>query len=474
LKNAAEAVNRFPLDSSLSSVSPQFRRHRYLFSTPHQWFACARFPEPHPPNTFDYNLYFATGGSDSCVFVWQNKSYTGFAAFQKGSGQDAHSVFDSPDLVNDSSNPPNLHLTAGSPTINAGDPAFTPAVGELDYDGNARVIGGRNDCGAYEYNGGGTATLMMAIFPVAGGTTNPASGAHTVPTGVAQSITATAASGYNFVNWTATANAIIADASNSSTTATLTGDATVIAHFSAQTGGVKLTVGSVYQIEAADLDLTDFEWKPRVVGVKSDNRYKANVLTKISKDDHPTFINAGWTKKLCIYDKNVYNKKVVLSTLLSSNPISDLQFDRMIVEYDGVEHDLDATYYLANPNIGTVTGNYSEPDDAFVVAGNYFGSNLPSLYVEYLKNGDENSPGYKKCMLDKSASLKYQNASRNAGKSCMLVYADDPAAGGQSVGHSEIIAIYPSLKATDVPTGYIILDNGVGLDAYYLQGHAGL
>jgi hypothetical protein len=214
----------------------------------------------------------------------------------------------------------------------------------------------------------------------------------------------------------------------------------VTAHFSAQTGGVKLTVGSVYQIEAADVDLTDFEWKPRVVGVKNYNWYKANVLTKISKDNHPTSINAGWTKKLCIYDKNVYNKKVVLSTLLASNPIPDLQFDRMVVEYDGVEHDLDATYYLANPNIGTVTGNYSEPDDLFFVTGNYFGSNLPSLYVEYLKNGDENSPGYKKCMLDKSASLKYQNASRNAGKSCMLVYADDPAAGGQSVGHSEITA----------------------------------
>ncbi len=45
--DAAQAVNRFPLDSSWSSVSPQFRRRRYLFSTPHQWFACARLPEPH-------------------------------------------------------------------------------------------------------------------------------------------------------------------------------------------------------------------------------------------------------------------------------------------------------------------------------------------------------------------------------------------------------------------------------------------
>src|SRR4030042_1690259 len=47
MPDATQAVNRFPLDSSWSSVSPQFRRRRYLFSTPHQWFACARLPEPH-------------------------------------------------------------------------------------------------------------------------------------------------------------------------------------------------------------------------------------------------------------------------------------------------------------------------------------------------------------------------------------------------------------------------------------------
>ena len=47
MPDAAQAVNRFPLDLSRSSVSPQFRRHRYLFSTPRQWFACARLPECH-------------------------------------------------------------------------------------------------------------------------------------------------------------------------------------------------------------------------------------------------------------------------------------------------------------------------------------------------------------------------------------------------------------------------------------------
>lgn len=54
------------------------------------------------------------------------------------------------------------HLQAASPCINAGDPAFVPAPGETDIDGQPRVIHGRVDIGADEYtlagdvNGDGT------------------------------------------------------------------------------------------------------------------------------------------------------------------------------------------------------------------------------------------------------------------------------------------------------------------------------
>ncbi len=43
------------------------------------------------------------------------------------------------------------HLQAGSPCINAGDPAYVVALGETDIDGQARVAGGRIDIGADEY-----------------------------------------------------------------------------------------------------------------------------------------------------------------------------------------------------------------------------------------------------------------------------------------------------------------------------------
>ncbi len=43
-------------------------------------------------------------------------------------------------------------LGADSPCINTGDPSFVPQSGEKDLDGHARVLGGRVDMGAYEFD----------------------------------------------------------------------------------------------------------------------------------------------------------------------------------------------------------------------------------------------------------------------------------------------------------------------------------
>ena len=44
------------------------------------------------------------------------------------------------------------HLLKDSPCIDAGDPAYVPAPGETDLDGQPRVIGGRIDMGAFEHS----------------------------------------------------------------------------------------------------------------------------------------------------------------------------------------------------------------------------------------------------------------------------------------------------------------------------------
>ena len=47
--------------------------------------------------------------------------------------------------------PDGYHLLAGSPCIDAGDPSYIAEPDEKDLDGKPRVIGGRIDMGAYEY-----------------------------------------------------------------------------------------------------------------------------------------------------------------------------------------------------------------------------------------------------------------------------------------------------------------------------------
>jgi len=98
-------------------------------------------------NSLDYNLWYsATAGAPE--FVWRNTSYSGFAAFQLGSAQDANGMTADPMLVSGATG--DLHLSPLSPAINAGDPAFAAAAGELDFDGEPRLNGQRVDIGADE------------------------------------------------------------------------------------------------------------------------------------------------------------------------------------------------------------------------------------------------------------------------------------------------------------------------------------
>lgn len=97
-------------------------------------------------NQLDYNLFHAASGV--AQFVWQGTAYAGFAAYRTGSGQEAHSLFADPLLLDPAGG--DVHLRAGSPAVDAGDPAFAAAGGELDIDAAGRVSGGRVDIGADE------------------------------------------------------------------------------------------------------------------------------------------------------------------------------------------------------------------------------------------------------------------------------------------------------------------------------------
>lgn len=118
----------------------------------------------------DYNNWFTPGGSALCYVHWGSANYHTWSAYQTGSAQDAHSIFANPVFA--STLIPDLHIAAGSPAINAGDPAFVPAASETDIDGDARVLNARVDCGADERpsvqeltSGGSSNTLQLNVWP---------------------------------------------------------------------------------------------------------------------------------------------------------------------------------------------------------------------------------------------------------------------------------------------------------------------
>lgn len=99
-------------------------------------------------NRLDYNLYFAPAAESDSEWQWLNVAYSGLAAYRTATGNDAHSLFADPLLLDPRRG--NLHLTLGSSAIDAGDPAFTPSNNETDLDDQPRVNGARVDIGADE------------------------------------------------------------------------------------------------------------------------------------------------------------------------------------------------------------------------------------------------------------------------------------------------------------------------------------
>ena len=101
-------------------------------------------------NRFDYNLWFCPAGGSDIRIDWNGELYRRFGDYQHGSGLDAHSRFADPLFADAAEN--DARLQAGSPAIDAGDPAFVPAAGETDFAGSARLAGNGVDCGAYEFS----------------------------------------------------------------------------------------------------------------------------------------------------------------------------------------------------------------------------------------------------------------------------------------------------------------------------------
>ena len=100
-------------------------------------------------NVIDRNLFFSQGGGTNGTWIWQNVTYSTFAAYRSASGNDATSLAGlDPLLVNPAAG--DLYLNTGSPAINAGENLTSTQMGTVDIDGNARILNGTVDIGADE------------------------------------------------------------------------------------------------------------------------------------------------------------------------------------------------------------------------------------------------------------------------------------------------------------------------------------
>ncbi|MHC4154165.1 MAG: right-handed parallel beta-helix repeat-containing protein [Planctomycetota bacterium] len=111
----------------------------------------------------------SAGGSDPEIYGDCVVSYSDVQAGWAGTGNiDADPCFVNP--VGD-----DYHLSAGSPCIDAGDPVYSPAPGDTDIDGEARVMGIRVDMGADEFTAAPTPIIevLPASLEFSGGLGGP-------------------------------------------------------------------------------------------------------------------------------------------------------------------------------------------------------------------------------------------------------------------------------------------------------------
>lgn len=133
--------------TDFAGTLPRFFKNNIIYATVPSLIDAQKAVE------FDHNCYWYAGPGKP-VWIYDGKTYTDFAAYQKGSGQDAQGMYRDPDFYE-----PGYHgigkpsrqygLMGGSPCIGAG--ADLGDMGGRDYAGNAVPAGGAYDIGACEY-----------------------------------------------------------------------------------------------------------------------------------------------------------------------------------------------------------------------------------------------------------------------------------------------------------------------------------
>jgi hypothetical protein len=122
-----------------------------------------------PGLQFNYNLIYSEAGTGGIEVDWNGAYYPGYDAFTAGTSLNTNGLFANPEYVNTDALTADLHISATSAAVNAGNPATLADAAETDMDGEVRIQESMIDCGADEtvaipqslWN----ATYQMQVFP---------------------------------------------------------------------------------------------------------------------------------------------------------------------------------------------------------------------------------------------------------------------------------------------------------------------
>lgn len=323
-----------------------------------------------------------------------------------------------------STNPP-----AGTSTVNSGEPVQISATASDGYhflgwtatsnatlsnaesaETSVTLIGPAVLIANFEQNQA-EAQLTMAVSPDESGTTTPSVGISTQNTDEEIQITATAAEGFTFINWSAdNANANFANALESDTTVILAGDCTITANFAENPPDTDVAYGKTYTLNNADA-VTSKIYAFYTDPVK--NTQKKVQLKIVSKLEDG--VTLEWLSKIALLNKKVWTadptktaEDVLLENAATLTPLPC----SLKMRPKGAKDNIDTGVVLMlNPP--EITGVYDENGQTItsagiaqkvVVKGKFFGKTPPVVWLEYVKaNG---KIGQLKLKVDKE-SLKY-------------------------------------------------------------------
>lgn len=294
------------------------------------------------------------------------------------------------------------------------------------------------------------ATVDFAVFPKWGGVTGPGERT-TANAGACLAIAALPFADYTFLNWTAepAESAEFASATSMSTQVRIKGDVKLAARFKAP--DMKLTQGSAIQVPANRLGISEFSKAPKVIGSTPRKSVAMKVIGNFPSDT----VTAEWPAKPKIYDPADYkNPAHGLGALLDQQPMAPVGLRPLVIDAtkaDDARLDLAGLgdCMLVPPLLKSVIGEFAE-GSVLGLSGTYFGTKAPKVSVEYVKNGKYFTQS---CPLVKM--FFYTDASGKP--SCM----DPPT------GESVMNVTYPALPSGAQPTGYLILENAIGMCSFY-------